>query len=127
MSKSLVIVESPSKAKTINKYLGANYKVVASVGHIKDLPKNDIGIDFNHGFEPTYEIIPGKEKVIQSLRAAVKDADQIFVATDPDRGGEAIGWHVKEVIDEASRTKKPVRRILFNEITKPAILEAMKH
>jgi DNA topoisomerase I len=127
MSKSLVIVESPSKAKTINKYLGSTFKVLASVGHIMDLPKNDIGIDFAHGFEPTYEVIPGKEKVIQSLKAAAREADQIFVATDPDREGEAIGWHVKEVIDGASRARKPVRRILFNEITKPAILEAMKH
>jgi DNA topoisomerase-1 len=127
MSKSLVIVESPSKAKTINKYLGSNYKVVASVGHIKDLPKNGLGIDLDREFEPTYETIPGKEKVIDSLKSAARSADEIYVATDPDREGEAIGWHVKEIIEGASGKPKPVRRILFNEITKPAIIEAMKH
>src|SRR4026208_212615 len=93
MSKALVVVESPSKAKTINKYLGAGYKVLASVGHIKDLPKKGIGIDFDNNFEPSYEVIPGKEKVIRELKAAAKDADTIYVATDPDREGEAIGWH----------------------------------
>jgi DNA topoisomerase-1 len=127
MAKSLVIVESPSKAKTINKYLGSNYKVMASVGHVKDLPKSGIGIDFDQDFEPTYEVIPGKEKVVKSLADAARSADEIFVATDPDREGEAIGWHIKEEILGNSRSKKPVRRILFNEITKPAILEAMKH
>jgi DNA topoisomerase-1 len=127
MAKSLVIVESPSKAKTINKYLGSEYTVLASVGHVKDLPKKGIGIDFDNDFEPTYEVIPGKEKVIKSLAAAARDAEQIFVATDPDREGEAIGWHIKEEITRGSRSKKPVKRILFNEITKPAILEAIKH
>ena len=82
MSKALVVVESPSKAKTINKYLGAGYKVLASVGHIKDLPKKGIGIDFDNNFEPTYEVIPGKEKVIRELKAAAKDADTIYVATE---------------------------------------------
>jgi DNA topoisomerase-1 len=127
MAKSLVIVESPSKAKTINKYLGAGYQVLASVGHVKDLPKKGIGIDFDNDFEPTYEVIPGKEKVIKSLASAARDADEIFVATDPDREGEAIGWHIKEEITRGARSKKPVKRILFNEITKPAILEAIKH
>jgi DNA topoisomerase-1 len=127
MAKSLVIVESPSKAKTINKYLGASFKVVASVGHVKDLPKKDIGIDFDNDFEPRYETIPGKEKVIKSLASAAREAEEVFVATDPDREGEAIGWHLKEIVDSASRKKRPVRRILFNEITKSAILEAMQH
>ena len=127
MAKSLVIVESPSKAKTINKYLGSGYKVLASVGHVKDLPKSDIGIDFDADFEPNYITIPGKEKVIRSIASAAKDADHIFVATDPDREGEAIGWHIKEEILAGSRAGKSVQRILFNEITKPAILEAMKH
>lgn len=127
MGKSLVIVESPSKAKTINKYLGKDYQVLASVGHVKDLPKKGIGIDFDNDFEPTYEVIPGKEKVIKALSSAAKEADQIFVATDPDREGEAIGWHIKEEILKGGRAKKPVKRILFNEITKPAILEAIKH
>ncbi len=127
MSKSLVIVESPSKAKTINKYLGSKYTVLASVGHVKDLPKKGIGIDFDNDFEPTYEVIPGKEKVVGSLAKAARDADEIFVATDPDREGEAIGWHIKEEIMSRAKGKKSVKRILFNEITKPAILEAMKH
>ena len=96
MTKALVIVESPSKAKTINKYLGSGYTVLASVGHVKDLPKKEIGIDFENNFEPTYEVIPGKEKVIKQLKAAAKDADTIYVATDPDSEGEAIGWNIKE-------------------------------
>ncbi len=128
MAKSLVIVESPSKAKTINKYLGSGYKVLASVGHVKDLPKKDIGIDFDAGFEPSYITIPGKEKVIKSIASAAKDADHIYVATDPDREGEAIGWHIKEeILAGSGKKKQTVQRILFNEITKPAILEAMKH
>ena len=125
MSKSLVIVESPSKAKTINKYLGSDYTVVASIGHVKDLPKKGIGIDFNNNFEPTYEVIPGKEKVIKQIKAAAKDADAIFIATDPDREGEAIGWHIKEVCEGTGKNRKPIRRILFNEITKKAIQAAI--
>ena len=91
MSKSLVIVESPAKAKTINKYLGKDYKVLASVGHIKDLPKKGLGVDVEKNFEPTYEVMPGKEKVVRELKAAAKEAETIFIATDPDREGEAIG------------------------------------
>lgn len=127
MSKSLVVVESPSKAKTINKYLGSGYKVVASVGHIKDLPKKGIGIDFDNNFEPTYEVIPGKEKVIRELKAAAKDADTIYVATDPDREGEAIGWHIKEELEGRGKRRKTVRRVMFNEITKTAIQESFKN
>ncbi|MBI3649519.1 MAG: type I DNA topoisomerase [Acidobacteria bacterium] len=126
MAKSLVIVESPSKAKIINKYLGPGYKVLASVGHVKDLPKKGIGIDFDNNFEPTYEIIPGKTKVIKELKAAAKDADTIFIATDPDREGEAIGWHIKEELEGRGKNKKIVRRVLFNEITKHAIKESFK-
>src|ERR1044072_9636078 len=85
MAKALVVVESPAKAKTINKYLGPDYKVMASVGHVKDLPKKGIGIDFENNFQPTYEVIPGKEKVIRELKSAAKDVDTIYVATDPDR------------------------------------------
>ncbi|HLF83294.1 MAG TPA: type I DNA topoisomerase [Blastocatellia bacterium] len=127
MSKALVVVESPSKAKTINKYLGAGYKVLASVGHIKDLPKKGIGIDFDNNFEPTYEVIPGKEKVIRELKAAAKDADTIYVATDPDREGEAIGWHIKEELEGRGKSRKTVRRVMFNEITKTAIQESFKN
>jgi DNA topoisomerase-1 len=127
MAKSLVVVESPSKAKTINKYLGPEYKVMASVGHVKDLPKKGIGIDFENQFEPTYEIIPGKEKVIRELKSAAKDAETIYVATDPDREGEAIGWHIKEELEGRGKSKKIVRRVLFNEITKNAIQESFKN
>src|ERR1051325_8185685 len=127
MAKSLVVVESPSKAKTINKYLGSEYKVLASVGHIKDLPKKGIGIDFDNQFEPTYEVIPGKEKVIRELKAAAKDADTIYVATDPDREGEAIGWHIKEELKGRGKNRKTVRRVLFNEITKNAIRASFQH
>src|SRR5512143_577219 len=127
MSKALVVVESPSKAKTINKYLGSGYKVVASVGHIKDLPKKGIGIDFENNFEPTYEVIPGKEKVIKELKAAAKDAQTIYVATDPDREGEAIGWHIKEELEGRGKSRKTVRRVMFNEITKTAIQDSFKH
>jgi DNA topoisomerase I len=127
MVKALVVVESPSKAKTINKYLGADYKVLASVGHVKDLPKKGIGIDFDNNFEPTYEVIPGKEKVIRELKAAAKGVDTIYVATDPDREGEAIGWHIKEELEGRGKNKKTVRRVLFNEITKSAIQESFRH
>src|SRR5262245_56762085 len=126
MAKSLVVVESPAKAKTINKYLGTDYKVVASVGHIKDLPKKDIGIDFTKDFEPTYEVIPGKEKVIKQLKSAAKDVETIYVATDPDREGEAIGWHVKEELEGRGKNRKKVLRVMFNEITKSAIKESFK-
>ena len=127
MSKSLVIVESPSKAKTINKYLGSEYTVLASVGHIKDLPKKDIGINFEKNFEPTYEVIPGKDKVVKQLKAAAKTATIIYVATDPDREGEAIGWHIKEELEGTGKNKKQIKRVLFNEITKPAIQESFRH
>jgi DNA topoisomerase-1 len=127
MAKALVVVESPSKAKTINKYLGSDFTVVASVGHIKDLPKKGIGIDFDNDFEPSYEIIPGKEKVIKQLKSAAKGVDTIFVATDPDREGEAIGWHIKEELEGRGKNRKKVQRVLFNEITKSAIQESFKH
>jgi DNA topoisomerase-1 len=127
MAKSLVVVESPSKAKTINKYLGSGYKVLASVGHIKDLPKKGIGIDFENNFEPTYEVIPGKEKVIKQLKDAAKEAETIYVATDPDREGEAIGWHIKEELEGRGKKRKTVRRVLFNEITRKAIQESFKN
>src|SRR5215216_6012128 len=127
MAKALVVVESPSKAKTINKYLGSDYKVMASVGHVKDLPKKGIGIDFEKDFEPTYEVIPGKEKVIRELKSAAKGVDTIYVATDPDREGEAIGWHIKEELEGRGKNRKTVRRVLFNEITKKAIQESFNH
>ncbi|HSF99730.1 MAG TPA: type I DNA topoisomerase [Vicinamibacterales bacterium] len=122
MAKSLVIVESPAKAKTINKYLGRNFKVVASMGHVRDLPKSKLGVDVEGGFVPEYVVLPDRAKVIKELKAAAKAADEIFVATDPDREGEAIGWHLAEELGAAS---KKVKRLMFNEITKKAILEAI--
>nr|MDQ3071603.1 type I DNA topoisomerase [Acidobacteriota bacterium] len=125
MAKGLVIVESPAKAKTINKYLGSKYKVVASMGHVRDLPKSRLGVDVDEDFAPEYEVIASRAKVIKQIKEEGKKADEIFVATDPDREGEAIGWHLAEELGKAN--KKKIRRLMFNEITKKAILEAVKH
>src|SRR5882672_12935908 len=122
--KTLVIVESPAKASTINKYLGKDYVVKASLGHVMDLPKSKLGVDIEHDFEPTYVESPGKDKVIKELRAAAKTADRIFLAADPDREGEAICQHLKEILD-GNGTE--VFRVLFNEITPKAIRAAMEH
>ena len=119
---TLVVVESPAKAKTIKKYLGSGYTVKASVGHIMDLPKTKIGVDIENGFEPVYEVIKGKTKVVAELKAAAKTADRILLATDPDREGEAISWHIRS---QLSKSKAPAFRVLFNEITKKAIWEAI--
>ncbi len=131
MTKSLVIVESPAKAKTIEKYLGRGFTVKASIGHIKDLPKSKLGVDIKKDFVPTYEVIKEKKKVIDDLKKAAGKADQIYLALDPDREGEAIAWHVAEEIygeekkGKGGLARKPVQRILFNEITKKAICEAI--
>jgi DNA topoisomerase I len=125
MAKALVVVESPAKAKTINKYLGRNYKVIASMGHVRDLPKSKLGVDVDDGFEPSYEVIASRKKVLKELKDAAKDADEIFVATDPDREGEAIGWHLAEELGSGNRKK--IRRLMFNEITKKGVLAAMEH
>ncbi|HTL01356.1 MAG TPA: type I DNA topoisomerase [Vicinamibacterales bacterium] len=124
MAKNLVIVESPAKAKTINKYLGRDYKVIASMGHVRDLPKSKLGVDVDEGFAPVYEPLVSRKKVLTELRAAAKDATDIYLATDPDREGEAIGWHLAE---ELGTKKKKIHRLMFNEITKKAVQEAMKH
>src|SRR3989442_1918484 len=121
--KSLVIVESPAKANTINKYLGAEYVVKASLGHVKDLPKSKLGVDIENNFEPVYDLIPGKEKVVKELRTAAKGAERIFLAADPDREGEAICQHLKEILDDH---KGEVFRVLFNETTPKAIRAAME-
>jgi len=123
MNKALVVVESPAKAKTIGKYLGRNYIVKASVGHIKDLPRNKLGVDIEDGFAPQYAVIPGKAKVVKELKAAAKDITDIYLAADPDREGEAICQHLYE---ELAGKSKNVYRVLFHEITKPAIEEAFK-
>src|SRR5712672_1194050 len=119
---TLVVVESPAKAKTIKKYLGSGYTVKASVGHIMDLPKSKMGVDIENGFEPVYEVIKGKQKVVTELKAAAKNADRVLLATDPDREGEAIAWHIKQQI---ARSRVPTQRVLFNEITKKAIQAAI--
>jgi len=123
MAKNLVIVESPAKAKTLTKYLGRNYQVKASVGHVVDLPKSKLGVDVEKDFKPEYQIIHGKKKVIDELKKAAKDSDKIFLAPDPDREGEAIAWHIADRIGRKDR----VYRVLFNEITKKAVLEALEH
>ncbi len=122
--KSLVIVESPAKAKTISKILGKDFTVRASVGHVKDLPVKEMGIDVEKDFSPRYMVIPGKETVIRELKKAAKDADTIYLAPDPDREGEAIAWHIAE---EIKNKTKEVYRITFNEITKSAVQEAIRH
>ncbi len=134
---SLVIVESPAKAKTIGKYLGRGYKVKATVGHIMDLPEKKLGIDVDKGFKPDLVPIPGKEKTIAELKAAAKGAKAVFIATDPDREGEAIAHHVAEQIRPKRARKKageatngapaaPIKRVLFHEITKDAVQAAIR-
>lgn len=124
MAQNCVIVESPSKAKTIKKYLGDDFHILATVGHIRDLPKKDLGIDVNNNFEPKYAALPGKNDVIMNLKKAVKSADKVFIATDPDREGEAIAWHLTELL---KMDPSEVNRISFNEITKNAVREAVQH
>jgi DNA topoisomerase-1 len=130
MAKNLVIVESPAKAKTINKYLGSDYRVMASIGHIKDLPSKGLGVDVDNDFEPTYEVIPdskkrNNKKIVADLKKAAKEAEAIFLAADPDREGEAICQHLAEEI-VPKRPKTPTFRVMFNEITKRAVNDAFK-
>jgi DNA topoisomerase-1 len=128
MSKSLVIVESPAKAKTIGKYLGKDFEVQASIGHIMDLPKNDIGVELDHRtFEPTLIVSPGKEKLVAQLKKAAASADKIFLAPDPDREGEAIAYHLALQLGTTAAQRKKIQRVTFNEITKNAVQEAFKH
>src|SRR2546423_5660966 len=130
MAKNLVIVESPAKAKTINKYLGGDYRVMASIGHIKDLPSKGLGVDVENNFEPTYELIPDSKKrnnrkIVTDLKRAAKEAEAIYLAADPDREGEAICQHLEEEI-VPKRPRKPSYRVMFNEITKRAVQDAFK-
>jgi DNA topoisomerase-1 len=128
MSKSLVIVESPAKAKTIEKYLGKGFSVLASVGHIMDLPKKDIGVELEHRtFEPTLVVSPDKLKVVAQLKRAGAAAEEIFLAPDPDREGEAIAYHLAIQLGTSAKERKKIRRVTFNEITKKAVQEAFKH
>ena len=124
MAKYLVIVESPAKVKTIKKFLGKNYEVMASNGHVRDLPKSSLGIDVDGDFEPKYITIRGKGEILAKLRKEAKKADKIYLATDPDREGEAISWHLLHALKLEG---KDVSRISFNEITKNAVKESLKH
>ena len=124
MAKNLVIVESPAKVKTIKKFLGSNYEVAASNGHVRDLPKSQMGIDIDHDYEPKYITIRGKGELLAGLRKAAKKADKVYLATDPDREGEAISWHLSKALN---LDEKKMRRITFNEITKSAVKESIKH
>jgi DNA topoisomerase-1 len=125
VKKSIVIVESPAKARTIEKYLGKNFRVRASAGHVRDLPPRALGVDIRHGFNPTYRVIPGKEAVVANLKKEAKSAEAIYLAADPDREGEAICFHLAHEL--SGEDGQPIYRILFNEITKSAILKALEH
>ena len=122
MGKSLIIVESPTKIKTLKNFLGDKYRLEASMGHVRDLPKSTLGVDVEHDFAPEYRAIPERKEVIKKLKEAAKSADEIFLASDPDREGEAISWHLQETLKAPN-----VRRIEFNEITKDAVLRALEH
>jgi DNA topoisomerase-1 len=127
MAKALVIVESPAKAKTINKYLGKNYIVKASIGHVKDLPKRNLSVDVDNGFKPTYEVIEGKKKLLQELRDAAKKVEIVYLAADPDREGEAICWHLQEELKPKKASDGPkFMRLMFNEITKSSIQKSLE-
>ncbi len=124
MGQKLVIVESPAKAKTIEKYLGKNYVVEASMGHVRDLPKSKLGVDIENNYEPQYITIRGKGELLKSLRKLAKKADKVYLATDPDREGEAISWHLANLLKIEDKDKC---RIVFNEITKAAVKNSLKN
>lgn len=116
MSKPLVIVESPTKERTLKKYLGNQYKVASTVGHIKDLPQKEFGIEVENRFQPKYVTVPGKQKVIKALKTAAENSDEVYLAPDPDREGEAIAWHTANIL---KRKNGPTfHRVLFHELTK---------
>ena len=125
---NIVVVESPAKAKTINKYLGRGYEVLASFGHVRDLPAKDGSVDPEHDFRMLWEVDAKAQKHLSEIVRAVKGADKLILATDPDREGEAISWHVLEVLKEKKAIKaQAIERVVFNAITKTAVLDAMKH
>lgn len=121
---NLVIVESPSKAKTIGKYLGSDYEVKACMGHLRDLPKSTMGVDLEHDFTPVYQPVKGKEDIIRDLKASAKKSDQIYLATDPDREGEAISWHLQALLGIPD---SQVNRVTFNEITRGVVTRAIQN
>lgn len=131
MSKYLVVVESPTKAKSFSKFLGKNYKVMSSMGHVRDLPKSKMGIDFDDNFKPHYITIRGKGELLKELKKNAKNADKVFYAADPDREGEAIAWHLKQYLegnkDDEDKNPDELCRVVFNEVTKGAVQEAVKH
>jgi DNA topoisomerase-1 len=128
VAKNLVIVESPAKAKTINKYLGRDFAVKASMGHVRDLPKKKLGVDVERGFSVDYEALPARKKTLDELKKAAKSADAIYLAADPDREGEAICWHLAaELSGRSKKSKAKFRRVVFNEITKRAVRAAFEH
>ncbi|MES2121713.1 MAG: toprim domain-containing protein, partial [Chlamydiota bacterium] len=110
MTKALIIVESPTKIKTLKKFLGANYLIESSVGHVRDLPKKGFGIDVEHDFEPHYEVLPDKKEVIERLKKAAKQVDMVYLSPDPDREGEAIAWHIASILPKGTKFK----RVTFN-------------
>ena len=124
MAKDLIIVESPAKVKTISKFLGSGYDVQASVGHVRDLPKQKLGVDEEHDFSPQYEVVKNKQQVVKSLRQAACSANTVFLAPDPDREGEAIAWHVAQLLEDCCSN---IKRIQFNEITSRAVKNALEH
>src|SRR6056297_1027998 len=125
--KKLVIVESPTKSKTIGRFIGKQYNVVSCNGHIRDLPKSKLGIDVENNFEPQYVIPRAKRKKVNEIKKSAKKADTIFFATDEDREGEAIAWHLKKILDKEKLDNKKTKRITFHEITKGAIKESLKN
>ncbi|MGB9607671.1 MAG: DNA topoisomerase, partial [bacterium] len=122
MAKKVIIVESPAKTKTLKSFLKDGFKITASMGHIRDLPERSLGVDLENGFTPRFVIIPKKRAVVRRLKEETKDAEEVYLASDPDREGEAIAWHLSQVL----KLKNPLR-IEFNEITKDAVLEGLKH
>src|SRR5713226_6539040 len=124
-AKSLVIVESPAKAKTLEKFLGKDFRVLASYGHVRDLPKKGLGVDRGRSYEPTYEVLAGKEKTLAELKRAARDVDTVYLAADPDREGEAISWHLQEALKPGSKGTI-FKRVRFNEITRKAVVRAIE-
>ena len=123
-SKDLVVVESPAKARTVGRFLGSEYEVVASIGHVRDLPKRKLGVDVDNGFEPTYVIADGKESVLKDIKKSLASAKIVYLATDPDREGEAIAWHLVEALGLNEMKDVELRRVVFHEITRSAVEEA---
>jgi len=124
MAKSLVIVESPAKARTIHRYLGPDYTVKASMGHVMDLPKKELGVDIKKGFQPNYIVIPSKKQILRQLKAAAAEVKAVYLAADPDREGEAICAHLRDLLNSR---KQKFHRVLFNEITRDAVREAFRN